>query len=116
MVRMENHLGKINVAHSYFVNLVGSAVVDCYGVAAMGTAGLKQTFTEKLIKKPTLDKGITVRVRNDKMYIDIHIIVTYGTNITAIVRSIMHKVKYIVEEKTGFQVSRVNIYIDGMQN
>ena len=33
MVKFENHLGVIDISHDYFINLVGSAVVDCFGVA-----------------------------------------------------------------------------------
>lgn len=116
MIKLENHLGVIDISHEYFVNLVGNAVVNCFGVAAMSTVDAKQGLVQKLKKKETLDKGIRVRVKNQKLVIDLHIIVTYGTNISAIVKSIMHKVQYIVEEKTGFPVARVNVYVDGMQN
>ena len=35
MVTLENHLGTIRVSHSYLVDLVGRAVVSCFGVAGM---------------------------------------------------------------------------------
>ena len=54
-------------------------------------------------------------MRNQKLVIDLHILVAYGTNISAIVKSITHKVRFTVEEKTGFQVARVNVFIDGMR-
>jgi uncharacterized alkaline shock family protein YloU len=115
MVKFENHLGVIDISHDYFINLVGSAVVDCFGVAAMSHVSAPQGILEKLRKKEPSDKGIRVRVKNGKLYIDLHIIVSYGTNISAIVKSIMHKVRFTVEEKTGFDVARVNVYIDGMK-
>lgn len=115
MVKLENHLGVIDISHDYFVNLVGNAAVNCFGVAAMATTGAKQGLLQKLKSHDSIDKGIRVRVKNQKLFIDLHIIVTYGTNISAIVKSIMHKVQYTVEEKTGFDVARVNVYIDGMK-
>ena len=45
---------------------------------------------------------------------DIHIAVTYGINISAIVQSIIHNVRYKVEDCTGFKVARVNVYVDEM--
>lgn len=116
MIKLENHLGVIDISHEYFVNLVGNAVVSCFGVAAMSTADVKQGFMQKVLKKESPNKGIRVRVKNQKLVIDLHIIVTYGTNISAIVKSIMNKVQYTVEEKTGFPVARVNVFVDGMQN
>ena len=61
------------------------------------------------------DKGVRVRLQDGHLVIDLHIIVTYGINISAIVKSIVNKVRYTVEESTGFTVARVNVYVDGMQ-
>jgi len=90
MIKLENHLGVIDISHDYFVNLVGNAVVSCFGVAAMSTAGTTQGFMQKFKKKDLINKGIRVRVKGQKLVIDLHIIVTYGTNISAIVKSTIH--------------------------
>ncbi|WP_395588158.1 Asp23/Gls24 family envelope stress response protein [Pseudomonas syringae group genomosp. 7] len=45
-----------------------------------------------------------------------HIIVTYGLNISAIVKSIVNKVRYTVEEATGLEVRQLNVYVDGMKS
>lgn len=115
MIKFENHLGVIDISHEYFANLVGNAVVNCFGVAAMGNVSPQQSFIERIRRQEPVDKGIRVRVKNQKLVIDLHIIVSYGTNISAIVKSIMHKVRFTVEEKTGFEVSRVNVFVDGMK-
>ncbi|MEG0570245.1 MAG: Asp23/Gls24 family envelope stress response protein [Oscillospiraceae bacterium] len=115
MVKIENHLGTIDVSTDYLVNLVGNTVVNCFGVAAMSATNPKQTFIERYVKANRLDKGIHIQYKAQKLVIELHIIVSYGTNIAAIVNSIMHKVQYTVEETTGFSVSRVNVFIDGMK-
>lgn len=116
MVKIENHLGTIDVSHSYFVNLVGNTVINCFGVAAMADADARQGLLSKIGFEHGLEKGIRVRNRNQKLVVDLHIIVTYGTNISEIVKSIMHKVAFTIEEKTGFEVARVNVFVDGMKN
>ena len=55
-----------------------------------------------------------VKTTDGKLIVDIHIAVTYGINISAIVQSIIHNVRYTVEECTGVQVARVNVYVDEM--
>lgn len=116
MIKFENHLGVIDISKDYFVNLVGDAVVSCFGVAAMAPSTAGQSLRDRIFRgREDIDRGIRVRVRNQKLVIDLHIIVTYGTNISAIVKSITHKVRFTVEEKTGFQVARVNVFIDGMR-
>lgn len=114
-MKIENHLGTIDVSNEYMINLVGNAVVNCYGVAAMSYTDAKQGLLAKLRKSDSIDKGIRIRTKNQKLMIDIHIIVTYGTNISAIVKSIMHKVEFTVTDKTGFEVYKVNVFVDGMQ-
>jgi uncharacterized alkaline shock family protein YloU len=58
---------------------------------------------------------VQVRVSGKRLVIDLHIIVAYGVNISAITQSIVHKVSYTVEEATGFEVARVNVFVDGIQ-
>ena len=43
-----------------------------------------------------------------------HIAVSYGVNINAIVDSIVNKVRYTVEEATELRVSKVNVYVDAL--
>ena len=50
---------------------------------------------------------------DNKLVIDLHIIVSFGVNIPAIVKSIVNKVKYTVEDATGLEVSKVNVFVDG---
>lgn len=115
MVKFENHLGVIDISHEYFISLVGNAVMSSYGVAAMSSSSPQRSLLERITGKHPDDKGIRVRVKNQKLVIDLHIIVTYGMNISAIVKSIMHNVRFTVEDKTGFSVARVNVFVDGMQ-
>ncbi|MEG1943488.1 MAG: Asp23/Gls24 family envelope stress response protein, partial [Angelakisella sp.] len=60
------------------------------------------------------DRGVRVRINEGKLIVDLHIAVTYGVNISAIVKSIVHKVRYTVEESTGLAVAKVNVYVDSM--
>lgn len=115
MVKIENHLGVIDISHDYFVNLVGTVVTNCFGVAGMSATGAKQGFFERFTRREPADKGIRVRLKNQKLVVDLHILVTYGTNISAVVKSILHKVRFTVEEKTGFAVARVNVFVDGIK-
>ena len=116
MIQYENHLGVIDLSHDFFVNLVGSTVINCFGVAGMANTNLQKGILGVFRKKEALDRGIRVRVKEGALLIDLHIVVIYGMNISAIVKSIVNKVTYHVEEITGFPVKQVNVFIDGMKN
>lgn len=114
MIGFDTALGTVEISQEYFANLVGRAASECYGVAGMmgsTVQGLKSIVS----KREAPDKGVRVRTQDGKLVIDLHITVTYGVNISAIVKSIVHKVRYIVEDSTGFAVSKVNVYVDSMK-
>ncbi len=115
MIRLENHLGTIEISQEYFACLIGNAASSCFGVAGMCKAGAKQGIRRIFSKQPHLDEGVQVRVENKQLVIDLHITVIYGMNIAAITKSIVNKVRYTVETATGLEVKRVNVYVDGMK-
>ncbi len=114
MIRIENHLGQIRVSNAYFANLIGHVVSECFGVSGLVNStpaqGLRLLFTGK----EPLDKGVRVSSVGKELVIDLHITVTYGVNIAAIAKSIMHKVTYTVENACGLAVARVNVYVADM--
>lgn len=116
MVKIENHLGSIDISQTYFTTLIGHTVTACFGVVDMNISGAKQSALSIIKrKKGFIDKGVFVRCNKGKLYIDLHITVMYGVNISAIVKSIINKVSYTVQEETGLAVEKVNVYVDGMR-
>lgn len=115
MVKLETHLGETNISQEYFANLVGHAVSECFGVSGMAVSSPTQGLRTKFTRRDAPDQGVRVRYTGDALTIDLHIVVTYGVNIAAIVKSIVNKVRYTVEEATGMKVARVNVYVDGMR-
>ena len=47
--------------------------------------------------------------------IDFHIIVAYGVSISAVTDNLISDVKYRVEEFSGMQVDKINVYIEGVR-
>ena len=116
MINLENHLGTVTISQQYFSTLIGHTAKQCFGVVDMNVSGAKQSALSILKgKKDFIDKGVVVRFNHGKLYIDLHITVMYGVNIAAIVSSIVNKVRYTVQEETGFVVEKVNVYVDGMK-
>ena len=113
MIGFETTLGVVEISQEYFANLIGQAASECYGVAGMINSPY-QDLRSRVLRRDAPDKGVRVRNENGKLTVDIHIAVTYGVNIAAIVRSIVHKVRYTVEDSTGFAVAKVNVYVDAM--
>ena len=116
MIRHENHLGTIDISEEYFSNLIGRAAASCFGVAGMANSNRRQQLRSFFIRKQSFDdQGVTVRNGSKGLHIELHIIVTFGLNITEICKSIENKVRYTVENATGMKVGEVKVYVDGMK-
>ena len=112
MISFYNTLGKVSMTGDYFAGLVSAAASSCYGVADMATSGPSDTVKGMLFGSDFPDKGVRVAEENGNLVIELHIKVTYGLNIAAIVKSITHKVKYAVEDATALKVQRIDVSVD----
>lgn len=117
MIKFENPNGYIEITNAYFANLVGRAAQSCFGVTGMVNSNPYESIKSAIKNRASWDnssQGVTVKSVNGSLNIDLHISVSYGVNITAIVDSIINKVRYTVEEATDLKVAAVNVYVDGL--
>ena len=112
LIKFYNPLGKVCMTSDYFAGLVGAAAQSCYGVCGMATGGTSDSLKTIVLGTNYPDKGVRVTEEDGKLVIELHIKVTYGLTIAAIVRSITHKVKYAVEDATTLKVERIDVYVD----
>lgn len=117
MIVIKNHVGQITISKDYLVSLIGNTVTNCFGVVSMNVANTKQTLMAALPfgDKQECEKGIQVRFVKDKLHIELHISLLYGVNMNAVVRSIIHKVSYTIEESTGIEVEKVSVFVDDIR-
>ena len=112
--KIETKLGTITIENEVIARLAGQSVMECAGVVGMASKNVKDGIVQ-LIKKDNLAKGITLTPDDGKVGLSLRIIVEYGTNIPAIAETIQTNIKYRVEEYTGVEISRVNIFVEGVR-
>ena len=69
----------------------------------------------KLLKMDSMTRGINVSIQNNKLTLNFHIILAYGVSILAVSDNLISNVKYKVEEFTGIEVEKVNIFVEGVR-
>ena len=52
---------------------------------------------------------------NNKLVLDFHVIVAYGVSVLAVSDNLISNVKYKVEEFTGIEVAKVNVFVEGVR-
>ncbi|WP_195695975.1 Asp23/Gls24 family envelope stress response protein [Priestia megaterium] len=114
-IEMKTKYGQIDISTDVIATIAGGAAVDCYGIVGMASKNqLKDGLTE-ILRKENFTRGIVVRQEEDDVHIDMYIIVSYGTKISAIAHNVQTKVKYILEQTVGLTVDSVNIYVQGVR-
>ena len=63
----------------------------------------------------SITRGIVVKMVDNKLVLDFHVIVSYGVSILAVSDNLISNVKYKVEEFTGIEVAKVNVFVEGVR-
>ncbi len=116
MIKIYNSKGSIRITGAYLAALCGIAAQSCFGVAEMADANTGDTLKSLVFGKNYTDKGVRVVEVDNKLFIELHITVTYGLNISAIVKSIINKVRYTVEQATDLSVEEVNVVVENVKD
>ncbi len=112
--RINNKMGEIQINSDVIAMYAGMTAVECFGIVGMAAVSMKDGLVE-LLKKESLTHGITVDIKDNHITIDFHVIVSYGVSICAVADNLIANVKYKVEEFTGMEVDKINIYVEGVR-
>ena len=69
----------------------------------------------KLLKKEKITRGINVVLKDNQLTLDFHVIVAYGVSIKTVADNLISNVKYKVEEFTGLNIEKINVYVEGVR-
>ena len=113
-ILINSNLGAVSIDNNVVASIAGAVASKCYGVVGMAAKN-KKDGVRRLLKKDSMSRGIAVRVEENGIVIDLHIIVEYGVNINAICDSIVHNVQYQLEHNTGLKVTQVNVIVESVR-
>lgn len=106
-------LGKLVFANEVIATIAGHAAFESAGIAGM-SGGVVDGFAEILGRK-NLAKGVKVEVIDEEVSIEIYATFKYGTIIYDAAKEMQRNVKNEVEAMTGMNVSKVTVYIQGIE-
>ena len=112
--RLNNQFGEIQVDKDVIALYAGTVAIECFGIVGMAAVSMKDGLV-KLLKRDSLTRGINVTIEENRIAIDFHVIVAYGVSISAVSDNLTETVKYKVEAFTSMEVSRINIFVEGVK-
>ncbi|MGM0879421.1 MAG: Asp23/Gls24 family envelope stress response protein [Bacillota bacterium] len=114
-LQLSTELGSIHITDNCIAVIAGSAAMDCYGLVGMASRKQLKDGIAELLGRDNLTRGVEVRRESEKLHIDLHIIVSYGTKISEVAHNIQSKVKYVLNDVIGLQVEQVHIFVQDVR-
>ena len=115
MVGFSKENGYIHYSDEVLAKIVGLSTMECYGVVGKVSKNATEGFWE-LMRVENLSKGVKLTLTEDeKLNIELFVMVEYGTKISVIANNIVQKVRYNVENFTGLKVSSITVNVQAVR-
>lgn len=114
-ITKNTQFGNINISIEAIANLAGGVVTECYGVVGMASQKILKDGLAELLKKNNYSKGVVVRQNEDKLELDLYIIVSHGVKISEVVHEVQKKTKYMLEKSLELDFNVINVYVQGVK-
>ena len=109
----EISIGNIRISLQAVSALASQAALRSYGVVGMAARGWFESWMHPTAKDPR--QGVEVHVLDDKLSLDLYVILEYGTRISTVADSVAHAVRYNVEKVFHLPVEAVNVHVQGLR-
>ncbi|MDD3396495.1 MAG: Asp23/Gls24 family envelope stress response protein [Acidaminococcaceae bacterium] len=106
-------VGSVKIADEVLSIVAGLAASEVPGVAEM-SGGLVGGLTD-MLGKQNYAKGVKVIPDGKTVRVEIYVIAEYGFTIPDVAIAIQEKVKTAVENMTGFEVTAVDVHVEGIK-
>lgn len=105
--------GNVNISPRAIATIAFNATMQSYGVVGLASKNLLDGLANVLVKDPA--HGIDVHYDDERLDIDIYIIVEYGTRIKSVASSVARTIQYQVEKAVGIPVNNINVHVQGLR-
>lgn len=109
----EPETGVVKISEDVIEVLADKAAREIDGVA--GLAGGFLDSVADVFGKKSGAKGVDVDIKENSAAITVHVVIKYGCRIPEIAWRIQEAVKNTVESMTNLEVTKVNIFVDGVR-
>ncbi|MBO8424482.1 MAG: Asp23/Gls24 family envelope stress response protein [Firmicutes bacterium] len=109
-----NIYGNINISDQAVAIIVSRITLDCYGVVELASRRLSDSIMILFNKEP-LGKGVKIVTMDNRIFVELYVILKDGVNREAVIESLRSSVQYNVEHLTGMRVKSVIIHVVGVK-
>ena len=108
-------LGKIEVLPNAIHSIAVQAISECYGVVGIAAPRL-HNGQAVLLGPGRSNQGVQVHIVDDRIMLEVYVVLEYGLRISEIAHNIMSGVKFAIEKMLGVPVAQVNVNVQGLSH
>lgn len=109
-----NIYGNITISDEAVSMIVSRVAQECYGVVELPARRLSDSLMLLFHREPTA-KGVKITTLDNRIFVDLYVIIKNGINRDALVDSLQSAVKYHVEHITGMRVMAIDVHVVGVR-
>lgn len=106
-------LGAIRIHNSVIATIARLAALKVPGVVEM--SGSFAEGLASMVGKASFDRGIKVDMEDQKINLDLHIVIAFGVRIPQVAWRIQNDVRKAIEDMTGKKVGLINVIVQGVR-
>lgn len=114
-IELNTNDGHVTITNDVIATIAGGAAIECYGIVGMASKSQIKDGIAEILRKENFSRGVIVRQEDNRLHIDMYIIVSYGTKISEVAHNVQSQVKYMLSQSLGLTIDSVNIYIQGVR-
>ena len=111
-VTCSEELGNIHISEEVLAGIAAAATLEVEAVSGLA-ANLGSDLAELLGKK-NLTKGVRVKMEEEKVEVELSVLMAYGYTIPEMGKNVQDAVKNAIESMTGLEVAAVNVSVAGV--
>ena len=114
-MRTSNLYGRIDINNEAVRTVACVSALECVGVYGL-TTKWRSLSARRIARKKRFGRSVKVIIKDNRIYLDINVILKYGVSVDAVTESIRSAVKYNVENFSGMIVECININVLEIRN
>ena len=110
-VTQADELGNIHISEEVLAVISAAAALEVEGVSSIASGGKD---IGDLLGKKNMARGVRVQVEEERVQVELTIMVKYGYTIMDVARAVQDAVSTNIESMSGLSVQAVNINVGGV--
>lgn len=106
--------GGLSVSNNVIADIVGHAVMECYGVVGMAAP----TFSDgiaKILPASKYRRGVVIGSVPEGITVNLYVVLEYGCNIAVVSENLRDRIAFVLREIAFIEPHSIDVHIQGMR-